>query len=903
MPRLKDIKCSIELPPENEPLPEYHSVYTDGLVETYVAIPQEPRAFNIHVTSEGFIARGLAVFVFIDGVYQCMRFRGDLVEEDYGSQPQDTEVDFRFRQKEEKVKDDRFIAREWRFDKLNVAATDAKAHRTDEIGTIEVVVLRLRGMEAPAEVRAMYSGYDGADDDSDEESEGNFGAAFDGPSDFRESKRPPRDKESLVVAPSSTTGTSTATRDLVPGDGYYNLYRPYGRRNSATPSELADQAARRRFRPGVDYRDGKVFWTRPKDLFTVPAETMNGSDSPRGSLVSEANRRPAQDRERGRNSGAHSVRERHVNFQDGFPQNPFAYAAEPWALGRSQSRGRENHRPLWRRDEPDSDLASTVTFRGCERPSFLDSKHRYDPRYANDPQRSRRGTKVGAADAKDSTEQPATTWDNNADVAQPGPWDGNGDTKSQKSKSSKSSQKNDDANFNSAGWDNPVDTENAQGDTGNAADDNAKDDNANANEWDNNNVNTSAWPDNNVDTSGDWNKDNGSKKDEQAAVEPSVKDNGSHKTKSRRSSKAPSSISYMHVPSIPEEPVFKSYWKDWHKRPAEQKSRIQKYVENAPSDFTVAPTEVPEQVPERVAKKRGLDHQVYAGKATHYHHRLGVPVYKDTMEHPYAVFRYKYRSRETLEKMLGPKILEKVKKQEKQQKLMNMSKEELVEQLMKKTSISGKSGSANPSVKAPEAAEATRTTSWVEEQAKVPSESRPKSRSSKEPVICDKCDTKMKKDDSWWHCEPCDQDLCRGCVKKDVWCKDDDHQLERWAILSDGEPGGKSEWIQPKKKSKNGGSQNGKSSGNGGGGSQKAKSDSKSNSGGGSQKAKSTSKHGSSKGSKNGGSQAGDQWKNAGWDNQDASGGQEGNWNNDEKKDDKKETSSNCAAWDAGGQW
>lgn len=138
-------------------------------------------------------------------------------------------------------------------------------------------MLRLRGMEAPAEVRAMYSGYDGADDDSDEESEDNFGAAFDGPSDFRESKRPPRDKESLVVAPSSTTGTSTATRDLVPGDGYYNLYRPYGRRNSATPSELADQAARRRFRPGVDYRDGKVFWTRPKDLFTVPAETMNGS--------------------------------------------------------------------------------------------------------------------------------------------------------------------------------------------------------------------------------------------------------------------------------------------------------------------------------------------------------------------------------------------------------------------------------------------------------------------------------------------------------------------------------------------------------------------------------------------------------------------------------------------------
>ncbi|KAK7533654.1 hypothetical protein IWX49DRAFT_511281 [Phyllosticta citricarpa] len=121
MPKLKQMTCKILLSPSDEPLTEYHPVYTDGCVETFVAIPDERSGFNIHVSSDSYIARGLAAFVFIDGVYQCMRFRGDLLEEYPGyTYRQDSQVNFRFRQKEEKIQGERFLGREWRFDKLNI---------------------------------------------------------------------------------------------------------------------------------------------------------------------------------------------------------------------------------------------------------------------------------------------------------------------------------------------------------------------------------------------------------------------------------------------------------------------------------------------------------------------------------------------------------------------------------------------------------------------------------------------------------------------------------------------------------------------------------------------------------------------------------------------------------------
>ncbi|KAI4611118.1 hypothetical protein J4E83_008061 [Alternaria metachromatica] len=118
MPSLKDLNCAIELSGSQQALREFGTIYGDGFVETFVPVPNKPQSFSIHLTSNKFIAPGVAIFVYVDGVYQCNRNRQDLKLR----KPSDSRslVDFRVRQKEERQKDGSMIAREWAFDKLNI---------------------------------------------------------------------------------------------------------------------------------------------------------------------------------------------------------------------------------------------------------------------------------------------------------------------------------------------------------------------------------------------------------------------------------------------------------------------------------------------------------------------------------------------------------------------------------------------------------------------------------------------------------------------------------------------------------------------------------------------------------------------------------------------------------------
>ncbi|KAF2808607.1 uncharacterized protein BDZ99DRAFT_341652, partial [Mytilinidion resinicola] len=120
MPSLKDINCSIELAGSYEKLHEYGVTYSDGVVEAYIPIPTNPKPFTVHLTTSGYIAPGLAMFVYIDGVYQCNRNRQGLIIPDGTVSLDRTLVDFRVRQKEETRSDGRFLGREWSFEKLNV---------------------------------------------------------------------------------------------------------------------------------------------------------------------------------------------------------------------------------------------------------------------------------------------------------------------------------------------------------------------------------------------------------------------------------------------------------------------------------------------------------------------------------------------------------------------------------------------------------------------------------------------------------------------------------------------------------------------------------------------------------------------------------------------------------------
>jgi len=178
MPTLKQLTCTIEWAGSQVALKEYSTAYSDGFVQTYVAIPPASTTFSVHLKSNGYIAPGLAMFVYMDGKYQCNRNRRNLRVPDGTMSRRLTEIDFRVRQKEEKLEDGSYLGKEWRFEKLNTgnclslkqryrglytnlkplvsgdaqALKDLTMHSFEHLGTIEIVVLRCHAdpiVEAP----------------------------------------------------------------------------------------------------------------------------------------------------------------------------------------------------------------------------------------------------------------------------------------------------------------------------------------------------------------------------------------------------------------------------------------------------------------------------------------------------------------------------------------------------------------------------------------------------------------------------------------------------------------------------------------------------------------------------------------------------------------------------------
>ena len=121
MPTLKHLTCAVEWSGSNMPLRELQTTYGDGYVQTYVAVPPTPTPFSIHLRSHGYIAPGLAMYVYIDGEYQCNRFRQNLRIPDGTTTRKQTEVDFHVRQKEEMLEDGIFEGKQWRFQNLNIS--------------------------------------------------------------------------------------------------------------------------------------------------------------------------------------------------------------------------------------------------------------------------------------------------------------------------------------------------------------------------------------------------------------------------------------------------------------------------------------------------------------------------------------------------------------------------------------------------------------------------------------------------------------------------------------------------------------------------------------------------------------------------------------------------------------
>jgi hypothetical protein len=127
MPTLKNLSCHIQWADTNTPFTEYGTVYGDGVVETFIAVPNKPQRFNVRLTSKGFIYEGLAAVLFIDGTYQCNRNRVNLIPAKKGIPRERTEIDFIMRQKEKAMGDGVYLGREWRFDDHNVGTCKSSA--------------------------------------------------------------------------------------------------------------------------------------------------------------------------------------------------------------------------------------------------------------------------------------------------------------------------------------------------------------------------------------------------------------------------------------------------------------------------------------------------------------------------------------------------------------------------------------------------------------------------------------------------------------------------------------------------------------------------------------------------------------------------------------------------------
>lgn len=126
MPKLRNLTCSIKWADTGTAFQEYGTCYGDGVVETYIVVPDRPQPFTIHVTSQRFIHEGLAVLVFVDGHYQTNRIRVNLVPAKKGVPRERSELDLTIRQKEKPLGDGMYMGRAWRFDDHNIGMTTSQ---------------------------------------------------------------------------------------------------------------------------------------------------------------------------------------------------------------------------------------------------------------------------------------------------------------------------------------------------------------------------------------------------------------------------------------------------------------------------------------------------------------------------------------------------------------------------------------------------------------------------------------------------------------------------------------------------------------------------------------------------------------------------------------------------------
>ena len=96
----------------------------------------------------------------------------------------------------------------------------------------------------------------------------------------------------------------------------------------------------------------------------------------------------------------------------------------------------------------------------------------------------------------------------------------------------------------------------------------------------------------------------------------------------------------------PPELSIKPYWSTWRDVNKDNPADTDSAKKRSRGELVyIAPEEPLHMIPQKTAQEKQVEHQVKAGRGAAYSHRVGRPEYLDTMEAPYAVFSFKYRSK------------------------------------------------------------------------------------------------------------------------------------------------------------------------------------------------------------------------------------------------------------------
>lgn len=180
-----------------------------------------------------------------------------------------------------------------------------------------------------------------------------------------------------------------------------------------------------------------------------------------------------------------------------------------------------------------------------------------------------------------------------------------------------------------------------------------------------------------------WKKDQGDQAQEwnnKAPVKASKQYDKQHKSSRPSSEKLDGAFAANTVAN----PV-KQYWGQWNAashgynvphHPASVSSVPSKILR----DPYVAPAYNLPRICADFAAAWGIEAQVRTGRGANYYHKVGHPIYIDSMECPYAVFTFKYRTRAVIEKKLGTSIDQ--DEENARAKIKKMSRDELEAQLL-----------------------------------------------------------------------------------------------------------------------------------------------------------------------------------------------------------------------------